>query len=223
MGSRLGGAAALLLQTVSLTQTRRAMRMKIKESLDDYREAKVDEEERAYENRQETARQQGAVGREGVASLKEAGRQSAFESYMAVTQAERGASAIENRLGQSGVRASGSPLLAAQQDVDLQFAAADRIAESGSKGLEIGGIRLGSQLQGIKAQGTLAANEYTRRLENIERKRSELEGNEQAMLNIALLGGAATLASSFYTINRQTPLFTGQGVKRVANFFVGNR
>lgn len=104
------------------------------------------------ETKAERNRRIGALKEEGVLSLKEQGAQAAFEGRMATTQAEMIASSEEARLGTSGVRAKGSPLLAAQQNVDLAFAAADRTIERGRAGMAVGGVRLKTGLTGISEQ-----------------------------------------------------------------------
>ncbi|KKL79100.1 hypothetical protein LCGC14_2018270, partial [marine sediment metagenome] len=106
----------------------------------DYNQAITDIQARSAATTAEATRRIGTTKEEGVLSLKEQGAQAAFEGRMAMTQAEMVASSEEAKLGASGVRAKGSPLAAAQQNVDLAFAAADRTIERGSAGMAMGTI-----------------------------------------------------------------------------------
>jgi len=151
----------------------------------------------------------GTLQLEGAARLREQGAQAAFEGRAALTQAELLASGQEAKLGGSGVRANASPLLAAQQNVDLAFAAANRRIESGNAGVALGGMQLRNQiaqvaLQGrqerenLYAKGTLATNEYERQMEEARRKKKDLRAGRGLAVAIAAAGGTAALASSFY-------------------------
>jgi len=139
----------------------------------------------------------GVLG-EGIRSLKEQGAQAAYEGKMALTKAELVSSGEESRLAKSGVRMAGSPLLAAQQNVDLAYAAADRTVESGNAAMGIGGIRLQNTISDIHAQASLVTSEYERRRQEALRKRDELEKNKKAMVLIAAAGGAPGLGTAFY-------------------------
>ena len=230
-------ATALIAQGAALYATAVGTRMKIDEGIADYgREItrlNAQKVEQAGEaNRQISAiaterdRVFGATTEEGTLSLQEAGRQASFRSQGAFTQAEQLASSEEARLGASGVRAGGSPLLAAQQNVDLAFAAAERVAESGRAGIQIGGVRLGNQLQGITAQAknqqanisarsTLVSSEFDRRTAENRFKRNELAENRNRLVILSALGGAAGVASSFYQYGSQGA-FAGTAL---GNFF----
>ena len=223
------GWAAIALQTASLVATGVGTAKRIDEGISDYNAEIARTSNQLADRRAEVVRQLKVsrneearvfkdVKQEGVLSLREQSAQAGFESRAAFTQAEGFASSEEARLGASGVRASGSPLLAAQQNVDLAFAAADRTAERGSAGVRLGGVRLGNQLGGVRAQGeiqrggitgqqTLVTREANRRIAEQARKRNELQSNRTALIAIAAAGGAAGLASTFYQINAQTPLF----------------
>jgi hypothetical protein len=195
-------------------------KMKIEEGIADYNTAIADINARSAQEGWEALRQRnvsqaeetraiGAAKKEGVLGLKERGAQAAFEGRMAMTSAEMTASSEEARLGASGVRGRGSPLLAAQQNVDLAFAAADRTIESGNAGMKLGGLQLKNTMAGIGAAGamqrgniegqsSLATFEYARQTREATRKRNELASNKNKMIAIALAGGGSGLASSFY-------------------------
>ncbi len=159
----------------------------------------------------EELRVRGQTTTQGVLSLKEVSAQAAFASKQALTAAELNASSEEARLGASGVRAKGSPLLAAQQRVDQGFAQADRVIESGRSRVALGGLQLGGQLSKIASAGTiersniagqqtLVTNEFSRRAAEQITKSAELERRRGALVGVAALGGAGALISSFYTI-----------------------
>ncbi len=148
------------------------------EAIGDYYAAIEQVQERSAETSAEATRRIGTTKEEGILSLKEQGAQAAFEGKMAMTQAEMIASSEEAKLGASGVRAKGSPLLAAQQNVDLAFAAADRTIEKGSAGVALGGLKFGTAMADISAQETLLTSEYSRQEKELKRKLKEL-GIEQ--------------------------------------------
>lgn len=141
-----------------------------KEAVADYWAAIEELEAQSTEARGESGRQIGILKEEGVLSLKEQGAQAAYEGRMAMTAAEMTASAEEARLGASGVRMAGSPLLAAQQNVDLAFAAADRTIERGSAGMTLGGLKLKTGLADIEAATTLLTDRYSRQIKEYKRK-----------------------------------------------------
>lgn len=174
--------------------------MRIEEAIADYSQAIKDVQARSTETAAEAARRIGTAKEEGVLSIKEKGAQAAFEGRMAMTGAEMAASSEEARLGASGVRAKGSPLAAAQQNVDLAFAAADRTIEKGRAGVAIAGVRLKSEIAGIGAQESMLTAEYTRRQAEMERKRRELQENKAKMVALAVAGGTPGLATSFYNL-----------------------
>ena len=192
----------LALDIAAIAATATGTAMKIDEGIGDYNRAIADVKARSGETTAEATRRIGTTKEEGVLSLKEQGAQTAYEGRMAMTQAEMVASSEEAKLGASGVRAKGSPLFAAQQNVDFAFAAADRTIEKGSAGMAMGGVRLKTGLADIKAQETLLTSEYARREAEMRRKRNELQRNKGAMIAISALGGAPGLASSFYGVSR---------------------
>ena len=175
-----------------------ATKYKIEEGIADYQQAIADVQAKSAETAAEATRRIGATKEEGVLSLKEQGAQAAYEGRMAMTQAEMTASSEEAKLGASGVRAKGSPLLAAQQNVDLAFAAADRTIESGKAAVSIGGVQLKNTIAGIGAQESLLTSEYARQQREMERKKKELQENKGSMVAWAVAGGSVGLASSFY-------------------------
>ncbi len=178
----------------------RGTAMKIEEARGDYAREIVDIEARQREVSGETARRTAGAREQGVLALKEQGSQSAFESRMAMTQTELITSGEESKLGKSGVRMGGSPLLAAQQNVDLASAAADRTVESGMAGMAIGGVQLANTLGDIEARGTLTTAEYERRQQEARFKRRELKSNKVKMVGLAVAGGAGALGTSFYNL-----------------------
>ncbi len=195
-------AAALALEIAAIAATAVGTGMKIDEGIGDYSQAIADVKARSGDISDEASRRIGTTKEEGILSLKEQGAQAAFEGRMAMTQAEMVASSEEAKLGASGVRAKGSPLLAAQQNVDLAFAAADRTIEKGSAGIALGGLKLGSAMANIGAQETMLTSEYARKQAEMERKKRELKGSRTAMIAISALGGAAGLGSSFYSYGK---------------------
>ena len=185
----------------------KALRMKIEEGIGDYGRAIADVNARIAETQGERDRRLAVTKEEGIMSLKEQGAQVAFEGRMAMTQAEMVASSEEARLGASGVRAKGSPLLAAQQNVDLAFAAADRTIERGSAGMAFGGVRLKNIFSGIGAEETLLTKAYGRRQKELQFKKRELEENKQKMLDLAMVGSITDFAGSFYKFAASAGLF----------------
>jgi len=179
--------------------TMKGMELKIEEAKTDY----TKEIERLQE--QLTARETVAaseIGRTrelGIAALTERGAQAAFESQKAMREVEQTASAAESRIGASGVRASGSALAAAQQDVDIAYAGAQRTAEAGEAAMKIGGLQLSGQLKGQAEQKTLLTLGYNQQITEQQRKLTELQGNAQQYLENIRLGGMAELTSSFYS------------------------
>jgi len=178
--------------------TGEATELKIEEGIGDYSQAIADVKARSAEISAEADRRIGATKEEGILSLKEQGAQAAFEGKMAMTQVEMVASSEEAKLGASGVRAKGSPLLAAQQKVDQAAAAADRTIEKGSAGIAIGGLRLKTAMADIGAEESMLTAQYTRRQTELERKKRELQQNKSDIVKWAKIGGYASAAGSFY-------------------------
>jgi hypothetical protein len=217
-----GAVAAVALQGVAVAGSVIGTGMKIEEGIADYNRARQDTAARRKDSADEATRriratnteglrQIGATREQGVLGLKEQSAQAAFQGRMAMTQAEMTASSAVAGLGASGVRAKGSPLMAAQQNVDLAFAAADRTIAQGNAGVKMGGLQLKTGLGNIDAQtklatgnlaaqSTLATNEYNRRIAESTRKRDELVKNKAAMLVVAGMGASGSLASSFYDL-----------------------
>ncbi len=149
--------------------------MSIEESIAAYHSSIAGIKAKSADISAEATRMIGAKKGEGILSLKEQGAQAAYEGKMAMTQAEMVASSEEAKLGASGVRAKGSPLLAAQQNVDRAAAAADRTIQKGSAGIALGGVRLKTGLADIGAQETMLTREYTRKQKEMERRLKELQ------------------------------------------------
>ncbi len=164
-----------------------ASAMQITETIYDYFAGITQIEERKAEVSAEAARIIGTTKEEGILSLKEQGAQAAFEGKMAMTQAEMVASSEEAKLGASGVRAKGSPLLAAQQNVDRAAAAADRTIQKGSAGMALGGLKFGTAMADIGAQESMLTAEYNRRQKEMWRKLKEL-GVETTGANLDIPG-----------------------------------
>ncbi len=198
------GAGAAWVETglhvAALIAMGKGTAMKVDEAVGDYEREIVQIEARQGEVAGETARKIAGSRQEGVLALKEQGAQSAFESRMAMTQTELVTSGEESRLGKSGVRMGGSPLLAAQQNVDLAAASADRTVERGMAGMAIGGVRLQNTLSDITAQGSLVTSEFERRRKEARYKRKELKDNKTALVAVSAAGGLGGLATSFYNL-----------------------
>jgi len=166
LGFQIGGA----ISAASATKEEK------KEAIIDYHYAMEELKKKAAEARGEGERRIGTAKEEGILSLKEQGAQAAFEGRMAMTGAEMAASAEEAGLGAAGVRAKGSPLLAAQQNVDLAFAAAERTIETGRAGVALGGVKLKTGLADIGAAESLLTEQYRRQYAEYWRKMKALGG-----------------------------------------------
>lgn len=209
MGVEIIGAftsvASLGLQAAGMISSSVAAGMEKEEAIEDYIAAIEQVQERMGEAKIEAARRIGTRKEEGVLSLKEQGAQAAYEGRMAMTQAEMVASSEEARLGASGVRPGGSPLLAAQQNVDLAFAAADRTIEKGRAGIAIGGVRFKTGLADITAQESLLTAEYARQQKELKRKLKELTGTEYVGGTTSYGGGFEPPGGGVMTIGRMLP------------------
>ncbi len=176
----------------------RGLEMQIDEGIKDYAQAISDVTAKSEGEQQEAERRIGTTRQEGISALKEQGAQAAYEGRMAMTQAEMVASSEEARLGVSGVRSTGSPLSAAQQNVDLATAAADRTIERGNAGIKFGGLIFGSRMGDIRGAETLLTAGLDRKKNELSRKKKELESNKQKMLDLATVGSVVDFTSSFY-------------------------
>ena len=162
LGFQIGGAISAASATAAEKE----------EAIEDYWAAIEEVEARSAEAGVESERRIGTMKEEGILSLKEQGAQAAFEGRMAMTGTEMAASAEEAGLGAAGVRVKGSPLMAAQQNVDLAFAAAERTIETGRAGVTLGGVKLKTGLADIEATSSLLTAQYERqRLEYIRKIR----------------------------------------------------
>ncbi len=168
------GVVSLGLQAAGMITAAKVAGQEWSETAGDYYAAIEQVKERSAEAATEATRRLGTTKEEGILSLKEQGAQAAYEGKMAMTQAEMVASSEEAKLGASGVRARGSPLLAAQQNVDLAFAAADRTIQKGSAGVALGGLKFGTAMADIGAQETMLTSEYARQQKELKRKMKEL-------------------------------------------------
>ena len=166
--------ASLGLQTAGMITAARAAGQEVGETIGDYFAAIQQIEERSAETSAEAGRRIGTTKEEGILSLKEQGAQAAYEGKMAMTQAEMVASSEEAKLGASGVRSKGSPLFAAQQNIDQAAAAADRTIQKGSAGMALGGLKFGTAMADIGAQETMLTSEYARQQKEMKRKLKEL-------------------------------------------------
>ena len=202
MPSEVAAVMDIGLTMTSMEAEATATSMRIEEGVRDYTQAIGDLQARGGEMQAEASRRIGTTRQEGVLTLKEQGAQGAYEGRMAMTQAEMVASSEEAKLGASGVRATGSPLAAAQQNVDLASAAADRTIERGNAGMAVGGLRLGNSMADIQAQSTLLTADYTRQGTELARKRKELLDNRDMMVTLARWGGAGALGTSFYNLSK---------------------
>jgi len=138
----------------------------------------------------------------GVEELKEVGREAGFQARTGYTTAERLALSAENRIGASGVRAIGSPVMGAQQDVDLAFAAVDRNVERGESALKIGGLRLASSLAKEQRTSTALTEQWGRQRRRQQAELDELWANKETMEWLAFAGGLPGLTASFYNASQ---------------------
>ena len=166
LGFQIGGAISAASATAAEKE----------EAVEDYWAAIEEVKARSAETEVEAARRIGTTKEGGILSLKEQGAQAAFEGRMAMTGAEMAASSEEARLGAAGVRAKGSPLMAAQQNVDLAFAAAERTIEKGSAGVALGGVRFKTGLADIGAATSLLTEQYRRQIAEYRRKIKQFGG-----------------------------------------------
>jgi hypothetical protein len=174
--------------------------MKIAEAKGDY-QAEIDRLEKMRTDR--ILHLEGMADRRkaiGIESLTEAGKQAKYETSAAMMKAEMASSSERAKIGASGVKATGSALMGAQQATDIAYAAADRTAEAAASGIRIGGLELGNTLQTAKGERSLLTLEYGQNIAEQQRKKKYLEDWGAAMVAISALGGAAGLASGFYNV-----------------------
>jgi hypothetical protein len=148
---------------------------RIAEARDDYKAAMKDIDAQVADAEAEATRQIANTKAEGIATLKEQGAQSEYETKIATIQAEQTAQSAEAAIATSGVKQKGSPLLVAQQQADLAFAEAQRVGESGQAAMKIGGLKLGTSLQNIEAEKTLLTKELQRQRAELYRKKEALK------------------------------------------------
>jgi hypothetical protein len=204
-GSWAGAAAGwanVALQAAAMAASGVGTGMRIEEAITDYSHEASNIEAQQAEISGEGGRKAAVAREEGVMALQEQGAQAAYETKLATVKTELVTSSEEAKLGKSGVRIGGSPLLAAQQNVNLAAAAADRTAESGMAGMALGGVKLKNQLGDITANQTLLTAEYERRRQEALRQQRYLEQNKGAMIGVAVAGGAPGLGTSFYNAGK---------------------
>ncbi len=175
LGSLIIAGISLAINIEAAEASEEAAGMSIQESIAAYNASIVDIKAKSADVSAEASRRIGTTKEEGILSLKEQGAQAAYEGKMAMTQAEMVASSEEAKLGASGVRAKGSPLFAAQQNVDYAAAAADRTIQKGSAGMALGGLKFGTSMADIGAQETMLTSEYSRQQKEMERRLAELQ------------------------------------------------
>lgn len=186
-GGGLSDPGAPILEKPLSAQSK-IVAMKIQEGLADYTEYLAQIEAAGTEQVSEGIRKGMQTRAEGIAAIGEMSRQAAYETKTAYMGAELTSSAQEAKLGASGVRATGSPLLAAQQMSDVAWGAAGEKGRAGAAGITLGGLKLGGSLADIRAQTTLLTSEYQRKLTSARRKKTELETNAPEMIRQANLG-----------------------------------
>ncbi len=175
-----------------------ATKMKIEEGIADYQE-EINKLIVTHQTKSKLMSEEMARTRAlGVATLTETGKQSAYETKLASMKATQTASSAEARIGASGLKATGTALMGAQQETDIAYAAADRTAEAGAANVNIGGLQLGNTLKTQAGQKSLLTLEYKQNLASAERRKTELIKNKQALMNLAFYGGLADVASGFY-------------------------
>jgi hypothetical protein len=172
--------------------------MKIDEAIGDYGSSMSDISAQISETQTEAARRIGQAKAEGVTTLKDMSRENAYQAGVAVTEAAQVGSAAENKLGASGVKRTGSPLLALQQTTDMATAAAANKIAGGNAGIAIGGLKLGGAMSDINAQASMLTSGYQRQYNEQARKKKNLQENRGLMIGVAVAGGAGALGSSFY-------------------------
>ena len=197
------GWANVGLQAAALAANVLATGLKIDEGIADYEQALLDVQARRNETVNARNERVARIKEEGVATLREQGAQNAFEAKTAITAAELVAGAEESRLGRSGLQQRGSPLLAAQQNVDLAYAAADRSIEAAGNALTIGGLRLSNTIKEEKARTSVLTQEFGRQEADLTRKRDELSSGKAGYLLIAAAGGMASLGHTWYSQKSQ--------------------
>jgi hypothetical protein len=168
-----------------MTPAGRAVATQISEGLADYRDLLWQLENATILADREAARKTLQTKTEGIAAIGEMAKQAAYETKTAFMGAELTSSAQEAKLGASGVRASGSPLLAAQQASDIAWGAAGEKGRQAAAGITLGGLKLGGSLQDIRAANTLLTQEYQAKMTTAARKKRALEQNAPALVAAA--------------------------------------
>lgn len=171
-----------------MTPAGHAVSLQIQEGIEDYRELMWQLQKGAQLASAEATRKTAQTKTEGIVALQEMATQAAYETKTAFMGAELASSAQEAKLGASGVRASGSPLLAAQQMSDVAWGAASEKGRQAAAGISLGGLKLGGSLQDIKAANSLLTQEYLMKYMSAGRKKADLEKNARALISAADTG-----------------------------------
>jgi len=204
--TEVAATAALATQAAAMVAQGEATRMQINEAIASYSRDIKELEAKIATQQGLTRASMDETRRIGVEELKEVGREAGFQAKTGYTTAERLALSAENRIGASGVRAIGSPVMGAQQDVDLAFAAVDRTVQRGESALKIGGLRLASSLAKEQRTSTALTEQWGRQKQRTIDESWALEFNRSKMVAFAYLGGVPALTQSFYNAS-QTRLF----------------
>ncbi len=193
-----GRIAEAQMQWQALAAMKESTEQKINEAITDYTKEieRLQETKSARENAMEN--EIGRVREAGITALTERGAQAGYETRKAMMGAAQAASSAEARLGASGVRATGTALAGRQQDVDIAYAGAQRVAEAGAAQMKLGGLQLGSQLQGAQEKKSLLTMEYRQNITEQQRKLAELQANKGQYLGWVVQGGLAGIYSNFY-------------------------
>lgn len=194
-----GAAVQATLAVASGVASAYAVMMEAHEAYEDYSH----EITRMIEMRNERLKQMTASEARakeiGIAGLTEQAKAGKYETETAMMKAEMASSTAQAKIGASGVKATGSALMGAQQATDIAYAAADRTAEAAASGIRIGGLELGNKLQTAAGEQSLLTLEYRQNITEQQRKMKELRENAGAMAAIAMAGGMLNAAGSLYT------------------------
>jgi len=194
----MAGAVQVGLQIAAAAMESIAVGFKIEEAITDYAQEISDLKEMRNARLAEMTASGERAKEAGIAGLQEKVAGANFDTRMATMKAEMTASGSEAKMAASGVRAGGSALMGAQQNVDIAYAAADRVAEAGTAGVRIGGLQLADTLQSSKAAKSLLTLEYGQTLAEQKKKKENLQKSKGFMIAATALGAGAGVASSFY-------------------------
>jgi hypothetical protein len=171
-----------------MTPTGHAVSLQIQEGIADYNDFLLQTQRASARMQAESIRKQEQTKTEGIAAIKEMAMQAAYETKTAFMGAELASSAQEAKLGASGVRASGSPLLAAQQVSDVAWGAAAEKGRQAAAGISLGGLKLGGTLQDIREERSLLSAEYEAKVATAARKKRALAQAAPGLVSAADTG-----------------------------------